>query len=347
MSGSVGRWDWSEFKLSNDQIAKFESLSITNEWDTLAICTALILLKLWSFDPDIRLTSLLPRAETITDQAPEINAFLDTFTEVDDLPCRSAYIKLIKEHPELNSGEIEHLRKILFDARDIQHSLTLPGYQETVLGSDAFENNYGIPSQLAIESYLTQYDQPVLTPKKQRLFFDWLSKPENTAGIMTNRPSGAPPGYLSSPEAELGAQRVRMNQLPLLGSGMLAWFAVTQCQLPEHTFLKPNPVHALALMQMCVGEERTHALQLAYDLWGNEGIRGDWARLENAKVIIFEDSVNGFEAVQAARALLKSVNIEIETEFVGVSHNPIKKQKLSGFSDRVYESLNQVVWEEL
>jgi hypothetical protein len=57
---------------------------------------------------------------------------------------------------------------------------------------------------------------------------------------------------------------------------MLAWFAATQCQLPDHTFLKPNPVHALALVQMCKGETAPKALRSAYDLWRGKGKREGW-----------------------------------------------------------------------
>jgi hypothetical protein len=198
-----------------------------------------------------------------------------------------------------------------------------------------------------VDSYLTLYDRPVMNPEKQRSLLDWLSNPAQHAGILTNRPSVALPCYLSSPEAELGAQRAGLGDLPLLGSGMLAWFAVTHCHLREHTFLKPNPVHALALMQMCMGEDRTRALRLAYDLWRGEGEREDWTQLDGAKVIIFEDAVKGFESGDTARELLQEVNVQIDTEFIGVSQNTIKKQKLSGFTERVYEGINEVAWEEL
>ncbi len=334
------------FELSDNQIAHFEALGITNEWDTLAISTALILIKVWQFEPDVRLGSLLPRAVPITDQAPGIDAFLGSFEPFGNLPNRSAFEKLILEHDDLTPGQIEHLRKILFEARDIHRSLTLPGYQETVLGSDVFERNYGLPSQLAIDSYLTMYDRPAMHHKTRSSLLDWLSKPDHAAGIMTNRPSAHPPGYLSSPEAELGEQRAGLGGLPLLGSGMLAWFAVTQCDLPEHTFLKPNPVHALALMLMCLGEETQHALTAACDLWRKKGNREDWARLDGAVVTIFEDAVKGFEAGEAARRLLETVNVGVEIKCIGVSRNSIKKQTLIRLSDRVVESMDEIAWEE-
>lgn len=333
------------FDLSSDQIAHFEALTITNEWDTLAICTALMLLEVWRVDPGVQLSNLLPCGNTITDKAPDIDGFLNAFGDFGDLPCQDAFEKIIRDHPELSPGQKSHLREILFDARDIRRSLTMPGYQETVLGSGLFEKNYGMPSQLKIESYLTLYDRPGMSKKKHHSLMDWLSKPGHHAGILTNRPSTVPQGYLSSPEAELGAQRAGLGELHLLGSGMLAWFAITQCRLLEHTFLKPNPVHALALMQMCLGDETQLALKKAYDLWRGQGNREDWARLDGMTVTIFEDAVRGFEAGLAAKALLQGLDVSIEIELIGISRNRIKKQKLRGFTERVYEGIDEVNWE--
>jgi len=124
--------------LTDDQTAHFEALSITNEWDTLAISTALMLIKAWEYDPELRLDGHRSREIALDEQLPAIDTFLDTFNDVGDLPCHSAYTKLTKENPWLSQGQTTHLEEILFKARDIYHSLTLPWHQETVLGSQVF-----------------------------------------------------------------------------------------------------------------------------------------------------------------------------------------------------------------
>jgi hypothetical protein len=337
----------SSVDLTNDQIARFEARSITNEWDTLAICTVLSLLEIWQSDPEVRLNSLVPKKDRLSSQTPAYDDFLDSFTHVGSLPCRSAYEKIIQENPALGESQKSHLREILFNARDIDKSPLLGSHQETVLGSEAFHDHYHLAPQLGIKSYLTEYDQPALTPETKKTLYTWLSDNNHLAGIMTNRPSSTPPGYLSSPEAELGAELIGMRDLPLLGSGMLAWFAVTQCQIPDHVLLKPNPVHALALMQICFGEPVNKALSLAYDLWRGVGHRNDWLKLNHAEILIFEDARKGFESGQTAKALLDQQKIDIDLQLIGISQNPIKRAALQELADQVFSDINEVVWGRL
>jgi hypothetical protein len=334
-------------KLTDDQIAHFEALSVTNEWDSAAICAALILTNAWQFDPDLRFGDDPFEADILTQQAPGINPFLETFDDVGDLPTVSAYEKIIQETPWLQDEQREYLKKILYNSRDIYQSPVLPWHQETVLGSQAFQDNYGLEPKLNIESYLTLYDQQVMSPETQKSIQRWLANPDHRAGIMTNRPSITPQGYLSSPEAELGAKLVEVDHLPLLGSGMLAWFAATQCDLPDHTFLKPNPVHALALMQMCWGVQTANALRMAYDLWRGEGKGEDWEMFNGSQVTIFEDAVKGLQAGKSAQALLKGDGIDIELRLIGISSNSIKKGELEKIANVVYPEINHVNWGNL
>jgi hypothetical protein len=73
-----------------------------------------------------------------------------------------------------------------------------------------------------------------MTDQQYILLREWLKLPNHKAGILTNRPSRSPDGYLSSPEAELGMALIGLEDLPYVGSGILAWFAVNNCQLPDH-----------------------------------------------------------------------------------------------------------------
>ena len=333
--------------LTDDQIARFEALSITNEWDTLAICTALMLLETWQTNPDPRIDGNSVEGRKIIDQSPGIDSFLDSLDEVGPLPGHTAYKKIDSEHPYLNPGQKRHLQEILFDARDIYKSPVLHWHQETVLGSDVFWENYGLMPQLDRESYLTLYDRPNMAPEQREKLAVWLSYKGSGAGILTNRPSSTPPGYLSSPEAELGAQLVEMDTFPILGSGMLAWFAVTQCQLPEYTFLKPNPVHTLALMQLCSGHTATDALMLAYKLWRGDGKAKDWEQFAGCQVVIFEDAVKGMQSGESAQALLAQEHITVDLVLIGISSNPIKQAELKKMAQHVYEDINRVDWYRL
>ena len=47
---------YGEFSLSHADIQAFESAGVYSEWDTSAICAALMLVTAWKFDPAIQLT---------------------------------------------------------------------------------------------------------------------------------------------------------------------------------------------------------------------------------------------------------------------------------------------------
>jgi hypothetical protein len=330
--------------LNDEHIARFEALSVTNEWDTLAICTALILLEVWRSNPQVRLNSLAPNQEIYSDQPPQFDEFLETFSDVSSLPSCSAYEKIIKDNLLLDKGQKSALRNILFTARDIYKSPILWSHQETVLGSKAFQENYQLSTQLGSKSYLLAYDQPAMTPDRAKNLRNWVSHPDHFAGILTNRPSGTPPGYLSSPEAELGAELIGMSDLPILGSGMLGWFAATHCELPEYTFLKPNPVHALALMQMCYGEPATKALQLANHLWHGSGDQKDWLKFNHSEMIVFEDAVKGLQSGLNAKEILAQNEILVDLKLIGISENSIKKAALQRVADQVFPDINEIDW---
>lgn len=333
--------------LTEEQIAHFEALSITNEWDTIAICAALMLVNIWQADPDVQLDGFLPCEKVDLYPMPDVDSFLASFSEVGDLPCVSAYKKIIIDHPGLTETQKAHLKEILFTARDILKSPILSIHQEAVLGSETFQAYYGLEPQLGIESYLMTFDAPALAPINERSLRRRLSQEDHLAGIMTNRPSRSPDGYLSASEAELGAKLVRMDDVPLMGSGMLAWFGETHCSLAGHLLLKPNPVHCLALLQMCAGTPVTRALEISCALWQGRGEERDWVQFEGAQIYIFEDAVKGLVAGVNTRALLAEKQIDIDLRLIGISSSPIKRAALAEVADKVYLDINEIDWEAI
>jgi hypothetical protein len=172
--------------------------------------------------------------------------------------------------------------------------------------------------------------------------------PNHKAGIMTNRPSRSPDGYLSSPEAELGMALIGLEDLPYVGSGILAWFMFNNCQLPSGaSLLKPNPVHALTLLQRCLGQPLTTSLERAVSLWQGQAEVRDWQILDNAKIVVFEDSVKGLQSAKAACVLLEEQGVHIDYRLVGVGNNPIKLSALDSISHYNIECINQVNWNDI
>ncbi len=332
-------------ELSHTQIAQIESLGITNEWDSLAIFTALILLQTWQTHPDVRLTPPPDGQEPVIKKQPDFDTFLQDFRLQTDLPGEDALAFLLKRHPDLNTEQHRVLKTVLKFSRNLDQSPILADYQETVLGSHSFEKTYGLKSRLAIESFLLTRDKRVLSNTNERNLKNWLAREGHAAGIMTNRPSGTPEGYQSSPEAELGAELVRLSSLPLLGAGLLAWFAVTQMGIPDFTLLKPNPVHALALLQACLGQPILEAIATAVRLWQGDPNLNPWKKLAGTRVVVFEDAAKGLVCGENAQALLARRGIQIHLEKIGVSQQPAKIRALRGLADRVIPDLNQVDWE--
>ncbi len=326
--------------LSHEQIAHFESKSVTNEWDSLAICTAILLVEVWQIDDDVHLSSLEPLQQATLIHPAGFDRFLENFSEVGNLPGHSAYDLILNENPWLSISQRNHLSILLHHCRDIYKSPTLPGYQETVLGSELFRNIYGLEPKLDIGSFLLKYDLPILTHEKMKVFREWLSSPKNAAGIMTNRPCLTPNGYLSSPEAELGAKLCELEDIPLIGSGLLAWAATTQQSLPDYTFLKPNPVHALALLALVTGSQIKQALDNAASLLMGNGIKKNWSQLNQINVVILEDSIKGLLSGLKAKEMLTQIGIDIKLDLVGISKNTVKRQALKTITDSIYSEIN-------
>ena len=334
-------------ELTEDQIARFEALNITNEWDSVAICAAIILIHVWQFDPHLRLDVIEPCPCFISDRKPNFDSFLKLFPDGGDIPGETAYAFLLDHHPWLNEDHRAHLWTILSQCRDIYQSLTLPSHQENVLGSVTFHDHYCLPPRFETHSFLSKYDRPLMSDQQDILLKEWLKLPHHKAGILTNRPSRTPDGYLSSPEAELGMTLIGLEDLPYIGSGVLAWFAVNNCQLPDHALLKPNPVHALTLLQRCLGHPLITSLTRAVSLWQGQADKQDWQLLDNAKIVVFEDTVKGLQSIKAACELLEALGIHVDCRLVGVGKNPIKLAALDTISHFNIECINQVQWTDI
>jgi hypothetical protein len=119
---------------------------------------------------------------------------------------------------------------------------------------------------------------------------------------------------------------------------------VTQAGLPDFTLLKPNPVHALALLQACLGEPIQDAIAAAVRLWQGEADPAPWEKLSGARMVVFEDAAKGLVCAEKARDLLRHYGIRIHLKKIGISQEPAKIRALEGLADRVIPDLNQVDW---
>jgi hypothetical protein len=125
-------------ELTEDQIARFEALNITNEWDSVAICAAIILIYIWQFEPHLRLDGIRPSPHIISNRKLNFDNFLEALQDGGEVPGETAHAFILDHHPWLDEDQRAHLWTILSQCRDIYQSLTLPSHQETVLGSEPF-----------------------------------------------------------------------------------------------------------------------------------------------------------------------------------------------------------------
>jgi phosphoglycolate phosphatase-like HAD superfamily hydrolase len=332
-----------DVSISDNQIAQFETLGITNEWDTLAICTALMLVFVWNFNHDIRLNTTFHK-NNFGNESVNFSIFLSSFKLENDLPGLEAFQWISENYPRLNHEEKSYLYEILYNCRDIYHSLTLPIHQEIVLGSDIFRKFYNLEPTVQTIGFLSNYDRKAISADNFAEFLSWLKHPNNLAGIMTNRPSQSPPGFLSAPEAELGIKTSGFDFLPYIGSGYLAWYATQKLKLPGYTLMKPNPVHALTTMRLCAGEELLIAVEHSADLWLGNQYQAVWEMFANAKVTVFEDSVKGLQSAINAVELLRKKGINMDLSLVGVSDHPVKIDALNKITKNIIKNINMADW---
>ncbi|MFU8826331.1 MAG: hypothetical protein ACNA70_02455 [Brevefilum sp.] len=333
-----------QVQITEEQIARFEAAHVTNEWDTLAICSAIILVHLWRYEPTLRIDEIKPRTPVIPYESPDFDHFLDQLTDGGQLPGLAAYDTICAQTPWLDHSQKTHLKMILENCRNVYSSPTLPAYLETVLGSQLFHECYGLEPQFGIEGCLTQYDRPIITSRKHTELLEWLVRPNHYAGIMTNRPNQTPDGYVSPPEAELGLRLVDFESLPFIGSGTLAWFAIRHTQYPAHTYAKPHPAHFLSLIQFILGKELVDALQTAVDLCEGNGNPLDWQDLDGAQIIIFEDSTKGLLSGLESQKILQRLGFYVDLKLIGVSTNPIKLNALEPITTYNIANINHINW---
>jgi hypothetical protein len=253
---------------------------------------------------------------------------------------RAERLFLVENRHTLRQEQILH--DLILGARSVELSLTHQTFQELVLGSVEFARTYSLPAFLNCESYLLLNDQSNLSLTESARLKDWMGIPGQAAAVITSRPSRPPAGVFSTPEAELGAELVGLDAVPILGWGGMCWLGL-QCHTDPQTFLKPSPVHALAALRMARGENQETALFEAAELVETGSVRPGWTDFEGAKIYIFEDTPTGIISVQAAREVLGKAGIRIEPKSYGITRNQVKARALEALGAHIFLSLMEAL----
>jgi hypothetical protein len=329
----VGRLlGYKKARLTTQDIAAFEAAGVSNEWDSSAICAALMLERLWSQYPGLTLPSTLasPRLPTHDIPAPDFAAFIRSLSQahlVGMPPLRRAE-RLFLQDTDLRSAEQRQaIRDILHGAHQIDGSLTHRVFQELVLGSQVFAQTYGLASSLDTGSYLLQFDRATLSEQTRAELLSWLDEADHRAVIFTNRPSHPVGGHFCTPEAEIGARGIGVEVLPILGLGGLFWLGA-QRGLDLDALRKPAPIHALAALRLALGDTLEVALEAAATLALDGQADRRWSRLTGAHVYVFEDVAGGLKSTLAAGEILAQIEVAIQLHLFGITENELKRQAL-------------------
>jgi hypothetical protein len=231
------------------------------------------------------------------------------------------------------------LQSILGTARQIDDSVTHRLFQELVLGSSIFVQSYGLPALMETESYLLHFDIPTLSPSDRERLILWLEDGDHQASIFTSRPSRPVGDQVGTPEAEIGAQSVGLEDLPIIGLGGLMWLADRRSREPD-AFRKPSPVHALAAMRAALGHPLQEALQAAAALVLDKREDGGWDELSGAEVYVFEDTAGGLLSALGAQKMLELQGVEVKFHLFGITNSEPKRHALRETGATVTPSLS-------
>ena len=361
--------------LSQEEIDAFEARDITAEWDSSALCAALLMMTAWEANDDVSLPSRPPLGppRPVRHAFPDIRRFL---TELDrrkpNDPLAEAEASLLRRIDARRPDHAASVRSLLAGARRLDDSLTFRLVQMYNLGSRRFEDIYGEAAGMESPSFLERYDLPTLNALERASLLRKLEQAGRSAAIVTNRPSSSPlrlrsrrpgapkrvhrPGVLpggraggvfNTPEAEIGVRAAGFDRLPRVASGDLGRHA-TALGLDVQSFLKPSPVHMLAGLLRAIGEDGDQAVEMAIRLaQGGSGMEPAWRAVDGARLILFEDAPKGHTSARRAVEILRSNNVSVDLAAYGIATSPDKIAALTAVDARVFPHVGQALEDAL
>jgi hypothetical protein len=331
-------------QLNPKDITAFEAAGVASEWDSAAICAAILLDNLIHSNPEYTLppaySSHIPPSHKTP--SPNFRAFAQRLADATLQhvhPLLRAQRLFLSNANDRTPEQNQALVNILENARQMDGSFTHRVFQELVLGSEAFERTYNVESVLNVESYLLTYDHPNITVETRNSLHAWLQVEDHHGVIFTGRPSRSPGKQWSVPEAELGAQCVGMETLPIAGLGGILWLSA-QLECDPLTLLKPAPVHALFGLRLALGDSLETALEKAAAFVFDGPDDRSWETLQSAQVYVYEDTTSGVNSLHQAQHILQDAGIQISVFPIGVTDEISKREALEKAGAVVFDELS-------
>mgnify|MGYP006279019675 CR=1 FL=1 len=335
-------------QLSQKEIYAFEAAGISSEWDSAALILGLMMREIWQTQPAMNPPETLTSTPTgsRTRQTPDWRAILtklDKRQETQRTP-RERASDVLKNG--LSSDKQEIIHNLVAGAHEARRSITHRTFQEFVLGSERFHKVYQLRPQFNCRSYLEQFDRPLLSSQSSQKLSDWLSIEGQSSAILTNRPSRPLEDHFGTPEAEMGAALVGLEDLPIIGHGEMAWLA-EQCEQPLDDIRKPSPVHALAALLVSLGTPKLQALLTSQKLVYKKQAGEIWQNLHQSTVYVFEDTPPGFQSARSAEKILSRAGFDLDLSLIGIAVDEEKGGALRSWGREVYPNINLALREQI
>lgn len=317
----------SNIQLTQQDIHKFESIGISSEWHSSALCMAFLNIQTRSSVSN-RSLSLDELYRAIQDQPLE-------------MPASERGLATIKQLCKKYNVDSNLIVPYIANWEDIDRSLTMQWFQELVLGTESYQNRYKKVGRFNTQSYLRLYDLPLLSPDYAEIINNWVRIKNGRAAIMTNRPSVGPGDNSGSPEAEMGLDLVQLSMIPIIGFGEMSWLA-DSIEIDPGRLVKPNSSHALAAILSATHMERK--LSLITSIldpveWSDEILE----RLHGRTITVFEDTPAGLVSVSSAVKGLRKAGIDISIRSIGISKGGTKKVALEAQGAAIFGNINSAL----
>lgn len=354
----VTQMSFAPLDITDDLIAEFEALGVTNEWDSAPFGVATILMTVLALYPELSRPTVI---ETIASIAAR-QIILDP-PPIEQVMAQAILHGSISRPSHAfrdyflskTNGNGHHLCNELLDDVYDMRTPTTAIFQAHTIGHERFRQTYGYEPQLERESYLLTHDTGLLYTETRQRLLDWGLKPGNGMSIFTARPSLPPPDSAADPlgfppEGDLAAELVQLAHIPMMGSGRLHWLGQQRGKPNGADYIKPSPVHALAAIGAAVCGRETKSLLAAISLYEDGRLIEPLDQLvnETLTVVVFEDSRGGIEANRHAVQMLKQVGVDATLIAVGVSPESSKRRSLEeAGASYVVDNINQgleAVW---
>ena len=342
----------------------FHAHGYTNEWDICPLAIGSLIVETLRRAPEIQLQatpldSFFAQFSSQTSPAGPLD-FARYVVQTDQhsgRPSERSLAVLLEALSQLDLSQATHsaaeaaLREMLNDPYNLAQSPVTQFFQEQVLGSIAFETAYQRPPRFNLPALLLSEDRPLLNDAARHTLDQLAASNQAYICVYTARPSlppidaeaaGQSIGY--SPEAELAAQLVQLEQYPLIAMGRMQWLAA-QVQQPYEALTKPAPVQALAAIGAALSRREADSLRAAYAFYVDGELNAPLDELvgQLAEIWVVEDATLGLRAAKGAVDLLKACGLEAKFHGLGISNGGPKAEALAPLCEAILPDINAAI----